>query len=309
MTGDQRGPESVAVRTEDLTKAYRDVRAVDHVSIEVKKDSICGLLGRNGAGKTTMMKLLTGQLFPTAGRAWVLGHEPTPAGGELADVCFVAEDQRYPDSFAASHVFTAASWFYHDWDAGYATELAKRFDLPMTRRVAKLSRGQRSAVGIILGLASRAPLTIFDEPYAGLDAVARHLFYDELLRDFTERPRSILVSTHLIDEIAHLLDHVLVIDHGKILIDEDAEALRGASVAVAGPAEAVDRFAQGRTVLGRERVGSLASVSIKGALDAREAADAARLGLEISEVSLQQLVVNATTRQEETLVGAGAGRE
>ncbi|MDR1118455.1 MAG: ABC transporter ATP-binding protein [Bifidobacteriaceae bacterium] len=306
MSADQQDLSGAAVRTEGLTKAYRGIVAVDRVSVRVEENSICGLLGRNGAGKTTMMKLLTGQLFPTSGEAWVLGNQPTPAGGELKDVCFVAEDQRYPDSFAARHVFTAAGWFYQDWDADYAADLVKRFDLPVGRRISKLSRGQRSAVGIILGLASRARLTIFDEPYAGLDAVARHLFYDELLRDFTERPRSILVSTHLIDEIAHLLDRVLVIDHGRILIDQEAEALRGASFAVAGPAEAVDRFAQSRTVLGRERVGGLASVAIDGRLDAAESAEAARLGLEISEVSLQQLVVNATTRQEEAPALAGA---
>jgi ABC-2 type transport system ATP-binding protein len=279
---------------------------VDDVSVEVRSNSICGLLGRNGAGKTTMMRLLTGQAFPTSGHAWVLGHEPSPGGGELRDVCFVAEDQRYPDSFSARHVFAAAAWFYEGWDAGYAAALTKAFDLPAGRRISKLSRGQRSAVGIVLGLASHAGLTIFDEPYAGLDAVARQLFYDALLRDFTERPRSVLVSTHLIDEIAHLLDHVLVIDHGKILIDQAAEALRGASVAVAGPADAVDRFVQGRGILSRQQIGGLASVSVEGALDAGERSDAARLGLELSEVSLQQLVVEATTSQREALAGLGA---
>jgi ABC-2 type transport system ATP-binding protein len=298
-----------AARTEELTKSYRDVRAVDHVSVEIQENSICGLLGRNGAGKTTMMRLLTGQLFPTSGRVWALGRQPTPSGGELRGICFISEDQKYPDSFAARHVFTGASWFYDDWDHEYATELTKHFELPTDRRISKLSRGQRSAVGIILGLASRARLTIFDEPYAGLDAVARQLFYDALLQDFTERPRSVIVSTHLIDEIAHLLDHVLVIDQGRILIDRDAEALRGASVAVAGPSDAVDRFVRDRTVLGRERIGGLASASVEGKLTADESAEAARLGLEVSEVSLQQLVVNATTHQTEALAGTGARGE
>ena len=104
------------------------------------------------------------------------------------------------------------------------------FNLPLKRRIKKLSRGMLSAVGIVIGLASRAPLTIFDEPYLGLDVVSRGLFYDRLMEDYLEHPRTVILSTHLIDEVSNLLEHVLVIDNGKLIIDEDAEDLRGKSV-------------------------------------------------------------------------------
>src|SRR6201746_2103618 len=97
------------------------------------------------------------------------------------------------------------------------------FRLPTNRRIKKLSRGQLSAVGVIVGLASRAPLTFFDEPYLGLDAVARQLFYDRLLADYAEHPRTVVLSTHLIDEISNLLENVLVLDHGRLTLDAPAD--------------------------------------------------------------------------------------
>src|SRR5260221_9730741 len=108
-----------------------------------------------------------------------------------------------------------------------------------------LSRGMLSAAGVIVGLASRAPLTIFDEPYLGLDAVARSIFYDRLLEDYAEHPRTVILSTHLIDEVSRLLEHILVIDQGRLILDEDADALRGRAFAVVGPAAQVDTFTAG----------------------------------------------------------------
>ena len=111
----------------------------------------------------------------------------------------------------------------------------------------------RSAVGIVIGLAARAELTLFDEPYAGLDAVARQLFYDRLLADYAEHPRTILLSTHLIDEVADLLEHVVVLDHGRVALDAPAEEIRGTAMTVSGPAIAVEEFVAGGRVWHRQR--------------------------------------------------------
>src|SRR6201999_3018648 len=113
------------------------------------------------------------------------------------------------------------------WDAGLADMLMADFDLRPDKVIKKLSRGMRSALGITIGLAARAELTLFDEPYAGLDAVARQLFYDRLLADYAEHPRTIVLSTHLIDEIGDLVERVLLLDHGRLVLDEDADVLRG----------------------------------------------------------------------------------
>lgn len=282
------------VRATGLTKRYGSFTAVDAVDLTLEENRIYGLLGRNGAGKTTIMQMLTGQLFPNAGELEVFGRAPAEHADVLRRICFIAESQRYPEDFTSKHVFTAAPWFFEHWDAAFAERLVADFRLPVKRRIKKLSRGQLSAVGVIVGLASRAPLTFFDEPYLGHDAVARHIFYDRLLADYAEHPRTIMLSTHLIDEVANLLEHVILIDQGRILFDRDADELRGSATTVAGPRAAVESFVADRPVIGRERLGGLASVTIDGRLDQRDRIAAAELGLELAPVSLQQLIVHMT---------------
>lgn len=282
------------VRANGLTKRYGSFTAVDAVDLTLEENRIYGLLGRNGAGKTTIMQMLTGQLFPNAGELEVFGRAPAEHADVLRRMCFIAESQRYPEDFTPKHVFTAAPWFFEHWDAAFAEQLVADFRLPVKRRIKKLSRGQLSAVGVIVGLASRAPLTFFDEPYLGLDAVARHIFYDRLLQDYAEHPRTIVLSTHLIDEVANLLEHVILIDQGRILFDRDADELRGSATTVAGPRAAVESFVADRPVIGREGLGGLASVTIDGRLDQRDRIAAAELGLELAPVSLQQLIIHMT---------------
>nr|WP_051389185.1 ABC transporter ATP-binding protein [Arthrobacter sp. 35W] len=288
------------IRVDGLTKHYRGsgdgAPALDGVSFSIEADKIYGLLGRNGAGKTTIMSILTAQGFATAGSVRVFGQNPYENERVLNRICFIRESQKYPDDFNANHAFKAAALFFDNWDQSLAMRLAKDFQLPLKRRIKKLSRGQLSAVGVVIGLASRAELTFFDEPYLGLDAVARQLFYDRLVEDYTEYPRTIVLSSHLIDEVANLLEHVIVIDQGRIIMDDDAESLRGSAVAVAGQAARVEVFTAGRTVIHREGFGALASVTIDGVLSAGERAEAAELGLELAPVSLQQLVVRRTIK-------------
>lgn len=282
------------VHATGLTKRYGSFTAVDAVNFSLEENRIYGLLGRNGAGKTTIMQMLTGQLFPDAGELDVFGREPAEHADVLRRMCFIAESQRYPEDFTPAHVFKAAPWFFENWDAAFAEQLVADFRLPLKRRIKKLSRGQLSAVGVIVGLASRAPLTFFDEPYLGLDAVARHIFYDRLLEDYAEHPRTIVLSTHLIDEVANLLEHVILIDQGRILFDRDAEELRGSATTVAGPRAAVESFVADRPVIGREGLGGLASATIDGRLDQADRIRAAEAGLELAPVSLQQLIIHLT---------------
>ena len=148
----------------------------------------------------------------------MLGASPAENEHVLRRMVFVREDQAYPD-FKVRHALRAASWFYPNWNAELADAPARRLRPAAGRAIKKLSRGMRSALGIVIGLAARAEVTLFDEPYAGLDAVARQIFYDRLLADYAEHPRTILLSTHLIDEAAGLLERVVVIDRGRIVLD------------------------------------------------------------------------------------------
>lgn len=295
---------TTVARVSGLTKRYGSFTAIDAVDFTLEQDRIYGLLGRNGAGKTTIMQLLTGQIFADGGTLEVFGRTPAEHADVLRRLCFIAESQRYPEDFTPAHVFTAAPWFFENWDAEFAERLIADFRLPIKRRIKKLSRGQLSAVGVIVGLASRAPLTFFDEPYLGLDAVARHIFYDRLLEDYAEHPRTIVLSTHLIDEVANLLEHIILIDQGRILLDRDAEEVRGQATTIAGARSVVEQFVADRPVIGRDALGGLASVTIDGRLDQAERVRAAELGLELAPVSLQQLIVHLTGTDLSTEAGA-----
>jgi ABC-2 type transport system ATP-binding protein len=289
-------PDAV-ISVRGLTKRFGTVTAVNDASFDIQPNTITGLLGRNGAGKTTIMQVLTGQDFATAGDIRVFGEAPAENARVLSRISFIKESQRYPEDFKPKHVFQSAPWFFENWDEDFAAQLVEEFRLPINRKIKKLSRGQLSAVGVIVGLASRAPLTFFDEPYLGLDAVARQLFYDRLLEDYAEHPRTVVLSTHLIDEVAQLLEHVLVLDSGSILIDEPAESLRGSATTVVGTRVAVEAFVSGRDVLHRDGIGGLASVTV-GQLDGDDRREAAQAGLELSPVSLQQLIVRRTSLTE-----------
>ncbi|WP_150308388.1 ABC transporter ATP-binding protein [Planctomonas psychrotolerans] len=285
-------PDAV-VHVSGLTKRFGSFTALDSVDVTITRDKIHGLLGRNGAGKTTLMQLITAQDFPTHGDVRVFGETPMENAGVLRHVCFIKESQKYPEDWRVKHVFASAPHFFENWDADFAERLIADFRLPTRRPIKKLSRGQLSAIGVIVGLASRAPLTFFDEPYLGLDAVARQTFYDRLLEDYADHPRTVVLSTHLIDEVANLLEHVIVIDEGRILIDSAADDLRGSATTVVGMRRVVDAFVADREVLHRDGVGGLASVTV-GRLDDAERRAALEAGLELSPVSLQQLVVHRT---------------
>ncbi|MDR7234010.1 ABC transporter ATP-binding protein [Agrococcus sp. BE272] len=293
-----------AIVTTDLAKHYDDVRALDGVSVTLAEHRIHGLLGRNGAGKTTLMQLLTGQVFATAGEMRVLGQSPVENAEVLSQTAFIQESQRYPDTFRAVDVLRIAAGAYPHWDQAYADTLVAQFQLPERRMIKKLSRGQLSAIGIVIGLASRAPITFFDEPYLGLDAVARRMFYDRLLADFSEHPRTVVLSTHHIDEVANLLEHVVILDQGRVLLDADTDELHDAAITVSGRAADVDAFLAGREALDRTQLGGLATATLS-TRDGDERA-AREAGLDVSPVSLQELFVHLTTASATAPATAGA---
>lgn len=284
-----------AIEATDLTRRHKSTTALDAVSVSFEAGVIHGLLGRNGAGKTSLMSIAAGQDWPTSGRITVFGERPHENEQVLPRICFVREDQKYIEDSFAHHAFAAAAMAYPNWDQDLADSLSEDFRVPAKTRIKKMSRGQRSAVAVIIGIASRAELTFFDEPYMGLDAVARQLFYDRLLEDYAEHPRTIVLSSHLIDEIAHLVENVVLIDQGRIMLDEPVDSLRGRAVTLVGAADTVRELTDFRQVLHTESLGRLARTTVLGALEDHELRRARAEGVEVLPVSLQQLIVHLTS--------------
>lgn len=282
------------IEVRNLTKRYKNTLALDNVSFDIEKDTIYGFLGRNGAGKTTAMSILTAQDTHTSGDVRVFGEHPYENSKVLSRMCFVREGQRYPDDSTPKQALKAAKMFFPNWDDDVAEELIEEFQLPLKTPIKKLSRGQNSAVGVIIGLASRAEVTFFDEPYLGLDAVARQIFYDRLIEEYAKWPRTIMLSSHLIDEVSNLIERVLVIDGGRIVMDETADDARGQATNLVGDAGVVEGVVAGYEIIHRETLGRVTSVTILGSLPDDKRAELAEAGVDFAPVSLQQLIVRRT---------------
>ncbi|WP_203567684.1 ABC transporter ATP-binding protein [Aestuariimicrobium ganziense] len=277
-----------AVEITHLTKRYGHVTALDDVTLTIDESSITGILGRNGAGKTVLMSIITAQDQPTSGTVRVFGEDPTENAAVLSRTCFIRDNQRYPDECKLDHVLRIGRLFYPNWDDGLASRIATELDIPTDRHVRKMSRGQLSAVGLLIGMASRAPLTFFDEPYLGLDATARTMFYDLLLADYAEHPRTILVSTHLLDEMENLLENCVLLSRGTMLKHGSIDELRSGGWEVSGAWADLEPLLAGRRVLRERRMGALGIVIVEG--DERFAREARNRGLTVAPASLHDLV-------------------
>lgn len=269
------------VLVSDVSRTFGSVVALDSVTFQVKPHTICGLLGSNGAGKTTLMALITGQDRPTSGSILINDESPFESARIAQESSFIRDNQRYPDDYKLKHALAAGKIFHPKWDEAFALKLAKQFAIPESTDVRKFSRGQFSALSIVLGLASRAELTVFDEPYLGLDIAARRRFYELLLEDFSAHPRTMIISTHLVEEMEEIFDQIVVLEKGKVRVNATPDELRSMAYEVSGATQAVAEFAQGKNVLSTRTVGSLASSMVLSQLtaDAREQAQALRVNL------------------------------
>jgi ABC-2 type transport system ATP-binding protein len=284
----------VNIDIENLTVRFGQTVAVDEVSLHLAQGKVYGLLGRNGAGKTTLLSVLAAFRRASAGRVLVEGASPFENAGIAERICFVRDRLDAQDSERVRAVLDTARRLRPAWDQPYAERLVQRFAVPLRRKVSELSRGQKSAVSIVIGLATRAPLTIMDESYLGLDAPSRYAFYEELLNDYLAHRRTLILSTHLIEEVGSLFEEVIILDQGRLVLHEETDALRARGAAVTGPAEAVDRFVEGLTVLSEQRLGPTKSAMVYGRLGPERAIAARTLDLELGPVGLQDLFVHLT---------------
>jgi ABC-2 type transport system ATP-binding protein len=291
---------ALTVRTENLSVRFAGVPALDRLDLRLAPGKIHGLLGRNGSGKSTLAAVLAGFRRPDEGRVLIEGgdlgtaQEPYENAVVTSRVCLIRESGDRPEAVPVKQAISLAAALRPYWDAELAGDLLDRFEVPLNKKIQKLSRGKKSALGVVLGLASRAPLTIFDESYLGMDVPSRNLFYDALLADYTEVPRTFVLSTHLVSEVSAMLEEVVILDNGRLVTQSPVDSLRGRGASIVGPAAAVDKFTVGFTVLAEERLGGTKSTTVLGDLDPALLADAAAAGLEIGPVGLQDLFVHLT---------------
>jgi ABC-2 type transport system ATP-binding protein len=282
------------VDVDDLVLRYGTVTALDRMSFGLDGGKIYGLLGRNGSGKTSLLSILGAFRRQTSGQARVGGSPVFENPAVTSGVCLVRESGECIDLGTAEDAFYFAEWLRPNWDGDYARSLLDLFGIHPKTNVKSMSKGQRSAMGVVVGLASRAPLTMFDESYLGMDAPARQAFYDAVLADYMAHPRTIILSTHLIEEVSDLFEEVLIIDGGKLLVHEESATLLARGHTVTGPVDRVEAFTSGLTVLGEKTLGPTRSAMVYGELDAERRRTATATGLDLGPIGMQELFIHLT---------------
>nr|WP_242831288.1 ABC transporter ATP-binding protein [Desulfitobacterium dehalogenans] len=282
----------------NVSLQYKNFPALKNISFTLGEGKIYGLIGRNGAGKTSLLSLLASFREPSSGKILINGEEPFENASVMEQVCFIYEKDYKDESEKVPALLEAVERYRPHYDKDYANYLTRRFKLPMNKSLKSLSRGMQSVFNVVIGLASRCPITILDEAYLGMDAPTREVFYQELLADQGNYPRTFILSTHLVSEMDYLFDEVLILDRGSLILQENYEEFISRASSITGPAEVVDEFIHGMQKLNEQRLGNTKSVMIYGVLSERQQQSALAKGLQIGPVSLQDLFIHLTKEEE-----------
>ncbi len=249
-----------------ITKTYSGKEALCDVNLTLEPGKIYGLIGRNGAGKTTLLSILAAQNPATAGTVTLDGERVWENRKSLAHICFSRELNINAESgltgMKLKEYLYIARTYYDNWDADMEKRLVELFQLNVKKKLGKLSKGMLSMVTIIVALCSKAPFTFLDEPVAGLDVVAREQFYKLLLEEFAASGRTFVVSTHIIEEAADVLEKVIILHEGKVLLEEETQSLVDRARYVSGKAEEVDAATAGLEVHHPETLGRSKAVTV-----------------------------------------------
>jgi ABC-2 type transport system ATP-binding protein len=229
MIASTTGPSGAVIEVRGVTRRFGAKAALDGVSLSVPRGSVFGLVGVNGSGKTTLIRHALGLLRAQAGSVRVFGLDPVAdPPGVLARVGYLSEENDLPGWMRVEELLRYTRAFYPGWDDAYAEELRRTFGLDPAARVKDLSKGQKARAGLLVALAYRPELLILDEPSSGLDPLVRRDILRAVIRTIADEGRTVLFSSHLLDELERVADHVAMIDRGRIVFSgplEEVQAL------------------------------------------------------------------------------------
>ncbi len=251
---------------ENISKQYKKKEVLHDINLTIEQGKIYGLVGRNGAGKTTLLSIMTAQNPATRGTVTCDGMPVWENQKALDHLCFSRELNTLsvlgPNTIKVREYLQMARTYYPNWDREMEQRLVAQFELNTKKKISKLSKGMLSMVTIIVALASKADITILDEPVAGLDVVARDDFYRLLLEEHEATGRTFIVSTHIIEEAANVFEQVIFLKDGEILLKEDTQELLDRAVHVSGLAEEVDNACAGLEIHHVEQMGRSKGVTV-----------------------------------------------
>src|SRR5438874_2156506 len=216
--GGLRVSESV-VHVSELTRRFGATTALDSVSVSLPRGAVYGLVGANGAGKTTLIRHILGLLRAESGSVRVFGHDPVADPvAVLSRIGYLSEENDLPGWMRVGELIRYSRAFYPHWDDAYAEELRRTFALDEDARIKNLSKGQKARAGLLIALAYRPELLVLDEPSSGLDPIVRRDILGAVIRTIADEGRTVLFSSHLLDEVEQVADHVTMISNGAIVL-------------------------------------------------------------------------------------------
>lgn len=281
-----------AIEIKNVSKRYKDVTALEDVSLTFEFGKIYGFLGRNGAGKSTLINILANRIFADQGEISI-DDLPGKENMEIHEKLYcMSEADLYDAGFKIRELFKWTARFYDGFDLEKAFRIAEKFNLDTDKKFKALSKGYQSIFKLTVALSLDVPYVVFDEPVLGLDANHRELFYELLLEEYGNNQKTIIIATHLIEEVANIIEEVVLIDEGRILLQEPVETLMERGYCVSGVAEQVDQYCSGKNVIGCEELGNLKMTYVLGEREELPPGS----NLQISNMNLQKLFVKLTEK-------------
>jgi ABC-2 type transport system ATP-binding protein len=218
---------SSVIEIKKLSRRFGSKLALDNVSLTVPRGGVFGLIGGNGAGKTTLLKHVMGMLKAQTGSVKVLGLDPIAQPvGVLSRMGYLSEERDLPNWMRVRELIRYTQAFYPTWDDRFAEELQEMFELDPNTKIRALSRGQRARAGLLVALAHRPELLVLDEPSSGLDPVVRRDILGAIIRTIAEEGRTVLFSSHLLDEVERVADHIAMIHDGRVVLADSMDDLK-----------------------------------------------------------------------------------
>lgn len=238
------------ISLKNVSKKYEDTIALKNVNLKFELGKVYGLVGRNGAGKTTILKIIANQLYLTEGSVEI---DPTMIKNEEdivlgRDFCF------HLSNYKIKVILAIASRVYSRWDKALEEEMIDLFELDIKKQYLKASKGMQTMVSLIIALCSDATVLLLDEPYSGLDPINREVFYKLLRNKYFNEEKTVIISSHIINEIEGYFESAIIINKGDILVNSDIEAIRKKSTLVEGSKEVYLELMKHCNVLGHEKL-------------------------------------------------------
>ena len=282
-----------AIKCEGVSKSFKEKKALDHVDFEIETGKIYALLGRNGAGKTTLMNCICTKYLQDEGNIEVLGEQVYENEKVLKQICFMSDNMNSFELKKVKYILKFAENFYENWNKSLESRLLELFELDIKSSYVALSRGQRTAVSIIIGLCSGCEIVLFDEIYSGLDAVARQEFYEILMEEQEKNPRTYILSTHLIEEMSGLFDSVIILDKGRVILCDDVDTIHSKALKCVGRTDQMEML-KNKNVLRIKEAGTIVECILYDDISFSEKEMLKESGFDVSSAELQALFVALT---------------